>query len=69
MWVLFALAERQSAVRSLMREVAILARYQGGVRGEMDRIHDELNLAAAVQGFTPRGFDVVQDPIPANPAA
>jgi phosphoserine phosphatase RsbU/P len=47
--VLFALAERQSTVRSLTREVAILARYQGGVSGEMDRIHDELNLAAAVQ--------------------
>lgn len=47
--VLFALAERQSAVRGLTREVAILSRYQGGMRGEMDRIHDELNLAAAVQ--------------------
>lgn len=46
---LFALAERQTAVRSLQRELAILSRYQGGVRGEIDRIHDELNLAAAVQ--------------------
>jgi phosphoserine phosphatase RsbU/P len=47
--VLFALAERQSAVRALKRELTILSRYQGGVRGEIDRIHDELNLAAAVQ--------------------
>ena len=47
--ILFTLAQRQSSVRSLMRDLAIANRYQGGVRGEIDRIHDELNLAAAVQ--------------------
>jgi sigma-B regulation protein RsbU (phosphoserine phosphatase) len=46
---LFALRERESTVRGLVRDLTISARYQGGVRGEMDRIHDELNLAAAVQ--------------------
>jgi phosphoserine phosphatase RsbU/P len=46
---LFALHERESTVRGLARDLAIYARYQGGVRGEIDRIHDELNLAAAVQ--------------------
>jgi len=46
---LFTLAERQATVRSLARDLAISARYQGGVRGEIDRIHDELNLAASVQ--------------------
>lgn len=55
--VLFALGERQSAVRALERDLAIAARYQGGVRGEIDRIHDELNLAAAVQKeLLPRGL-------------
>jgi phosphoserine phosphatase RsbU/P len=46
---LFTLGERQATVRSLSRDLAISARYQGGVRGEIDRIHDELNLAATVQ--------------------
>lgn len=47
--VLFALAERQTLVQALARDVRIANRYSGGVRGEIDRIHDELNLAAAVQ--------------------
>lgn len=46
---LFTLAQRQTTVRSLNRDLAISNRYQGGVRGEIDKIHDELNLAAAVQ--------------------
>ncbi len=46
---LFALAERQPAVRSLAGELRVATRYSGGVRGEIDRIHDELNLAASVQ--------------------
>lgn len=46
---LYTLSERQSTVRSLVRDLTIANRYQGGVRGEMDRIHDELNLAACVQ--------------------
>lgn len=46
---LFALAERQSVVRSLARELRTATRYSGGVRGEIDRIHDELNLAASIQ--------------------
>lgn len=46
---LFTLAQRQSTIRALQQELSISSRYQGGVRGEMDRIHDELNLAASVQ--------------------
>ncbi len=46
---LYALGERQSAVIELTRELAIHTRYEGGMRGEIDRIHDELNLAATVQ--------------------
>ncbi len=46
---LFALGQRQSTVMELARDLAIATRYQGGVRGEIDRIHDELHLAATVQ--------------------
>jgi serine phosphatase RsbU (regulator of sigma subunit) len=46
---LFTLSQRQVSIRSLTRDLSISNRYQGGVRGEIDRIHDELNLAAAVQ--------------------
>jgi phosphoserine phosphatase RsbU/P len=59
--VLFALREREATVRGLARDLAISARYQGGVRGEMDRIHDELNLAATVQQeMLPRRLPQVQ---------
>lgn len=46
---LFTLAERQPVVSSLARDVGIAMRQQGGFRGEIDRMHDELNLAASVQ--------------------
>ena len=52
---LMALAHRQGAVESLAAEVSIVRRYQGGLRGEIDKIHDELQLAASVQReFLPR---------------
>ncbi len=46
---LYALAERQTTIVEVVRELAIHTRYEGGMRGEIDRIHDELNLAATVQ--------------------
>lgn len=46
---LATLGERQSTVRGLLQDLAIASRYSGGVSGEIDRIHEELNLAAAVQ--------------------
>ncbi|MFG0293483.1 MAG: PP2C family protein-serine/threonine phosphatase [Phycisphaerales bacterium JB050] len=46
---LFALAERQGFVRSIQTELRIASRFQGGLRGEMDKIHEELQLAASVQ--------------------
>lgn len=58
---LFALAERQSCVELLAREVAIAQRCQGGIRVEIDRIHDELNLAATIQR------DLVSAPLPKVP--
>lgn len=46
---LAALAERQPMVDLLNAELRTAQRFQGGLRGEMDRIHDELQLAASVQ--------------------
>lgn len=46
---LFALAERQGFVRTVQTELRIASRFQGGLRGEMDKIHEELQLAASVQ--------------------
>lgn len=47
--MLFALAERQPAICTLDLELTVASRSQGGVRGEMYRLHEELNLAAVVQ--------------------
>lgn len=46
---LAALAERQPMVDLLNAELRTARRFQGGLRGEMERIHDELQLAASVQ--------------------
>jgi phosphoserine phosphatase RsbU/P len=47
--MLFALAERQSAVTSLSRELELAMRCQSGFRVEIDRLHEEMHMAAAVQ--------------------
>jgi len=47
--LLYALSERQSAVHMLATEVALAHRCQEGVRLEMERLHEELNLAASIQ--------------------
>ena len=49
---LFALCERQGAVDTLQRELKIAHAVQGGVSGEMSRIHDELSMAATIQRET-----------------
>lgn len=55
--MLSALAHRQSVVNTLKTEVKIARRFQGGLRGEIDRIHEELQLAASVQReFLPRSL-------------
>lgn len=52
---LCTLLQRQPLVASLARELAISHRTSGGLRGEMDRLHEELNLAACVQrDFLPK---------------
>ena len=53
--MLYALAERQEHVELLRSEVSVSRRFQGGLRGEIEKIHEELQLAASVQReFMPR---------------
>lgn len=47
--MVFALAERQGAVDLLAKEVYVTQRCHGGIRSEIDRLHDELHIAASVQ--------------------
>lgn len=47
--LLYALSERQAAVNLLATEVELANRCQEGVRLEMERLHEELNLAASIQ--------------------
>lgn len=52
-----ALAQRQPAVESALAEMAAGRRFQNGLRGEMDRVAEELQLAAQVQrDFLPRAM-------------
>lgn len=60
--MLFALAERQGAVDLLAKEVYITTRCHGGIRTEIDRLHDELHMAAAVQReFLPASLPALPD--------
>lgn len=47
--MIFALCERQPLVEQLSREVRTGSGMDKGIRGEMDRLHEELHLAATVQ--------------------
>ncbi len=47
--MLAALRHRQSYVRSVSRELALALRCQAGIRAEIERIHEELQLAANFQ--------------------
>lgn len=47
--MLYALGERQGMVRVLSREITLAQRCQAGFRVEMERLHDELHLAASIQ--------------------
>lgn len=47
--MLYALCECQGAVRVLSREIMLAQRCQAGFRVEMERLHDELHLAASIQ--------------------
>lgn len=43
------LGERQQLLHAVSRDLHLAQSSQGGLRGEMDKIHEELHLAAAVQ--------------------
>jgi serine phosphatase RsbU (regulator of sigma subunit) len=47
--VVWALAHRQRAYASLRRELGVAQRFQGGLTSVMNKLHEELRLAAAVQ--------------------
>jgi len=47
--MLYALSERQATVDALKAELLTTRRFQGGLRGQMEKIHEELELAASVQ--------------------
>lgn len=54
---LYALVERQSTVDALKSELRTTRRFQGGLRGQMEKIHEELELAACVQReFLPKAL-------------
>lgn len=55
-----ALLARQPAITALMDELKTLRRFQGGLSDEIDRLHEELQLAAHVQRqFIPRSLPEV----------
>jgi serine phosphatase RsbU (regulator of sigma subunit) len=58
--VLRGMASRQREVERLVRELAAASRFTGGLRGEIARMQEELQLAAQVQReFLPRDFPEV----------
>lgn len=58
--MLHTLCERQSIVRRLSREHDLTKRCEGLIRGEMERMHHELQLAASIQReFTSRPMAVI----------
>lgn len=52
-----ALLARQRTIRALEDEARLLRRFHGGLRTEMEKLHDELQLAASVQReFLPKAL-------------
>jgi len=47
--MLFALSQRQDSVRAMRREIDLTQRCELAIRAEMERMHEELQLAASVQ--------------------
>ncbi|MDX9912371.1 MAG: PP2C family protein-serine/threonine phosphatase [Phycisphaerales bacterium] len=56
--MLLALRERQRSVVEVARDLVIAETTSGGMKGEVDRMHEELHLAASVQQeFLPKTLD------------
>jgi len=47
--ILFGMLHRQTAMDRIREDLEIASRFQGGLRGEINKIHEELQLAAHVQ--------------------
>jgi sigma-B regulation protein RsbU (phosphoserine phosphatase) len=47
--ICWALCERQRSVKTMAAEIALAHRCEAGIRAEMERMHEELNGAAAIQ--------------------
>lgn len=59
--MLFAMAVRQRTIERLSHELVIAQHCQGGMHGEISRMHEEMSLAARIQrDFMPRGEVNVQ---------
>jgi serine phosphatase RsbU (regulator of sigma subunit) len=59
--MLYALAARQTAVRALEQNLTVARSYQGETAAEIDRLHQELLLAARVQrDFMPKQMPEVE---------
>ncbi len=57
---LAGLCHRQREIHRLSSEMALMQRHQGGLRSQMAKVHDELQLAAMVQReFLPRELPVL----------
>jgi sigma-B regulation protein RsbU (phosphoserine phosphatase) len=58
--IIATLSERQQAVESLRAEIGVSRRFHGGLRCEIEKIHEELQLAASVQReFLPRAIPAI----------
>jgi len=57
----YGLAARQGAIDALSAELRTSQRFQGGLRNEIDRMHDEMQLAASVQN------QLLPDEMPVSP--
>ncbi len=59
--MLYALAQRQTVIRSLDRHLSMTQSFQGEAAAAIDRLHDELLLAAKVQrDFLPKALPQVE---------
>lgn len=47
--ILFGMLHRQGAMKRMRNDLDIASRFQGGLRGEINKIHEEMQLAALVQ--------------------
>lgn len=47
--ILYGMLHRQAAMNRIRHDLDVISKFQGGLRGEINKIHEELQLAALVQ--------------------